>query len=122
MGSLIIFVAAVGAVCVGIHKAFPPPLPPGTKPLEWTEGEILFMALLLGAGIGGLVGFLLRPSVPLIGQLPFETVVTRGSDLTGLDLLLRGAAETSFNYMLVGAIVGAVLGWLVKQQLGKKAA
>jgi hypothetical protein len=29
--------------------------------------------------------------------LPFETGITRGANLTGLDTLLRGAAEASFN-------------------------
>jgi hypothetical protein len=65
------------------------------------------------------LGFLLRPSVPLIGPLPFETVITRGANLTGLDSLLKGAAETSFNYMLVGVVVGALVGWVIRQQSNK---
>lgn len=68
-----------------------------------------FAAALLGFCLGAFVGFLLRPSVSLIGQLPFETVITRGSNLTGLNAILRPAAEQSFNYMLVGAIVGTVI-------------
>ena len=48
------------------------------------------MPIFLGAAIGGFLGFLLRPSVPLVGPLPFETVITRGANLTGLDSLLRG--------------------------------
>jgi hypothetical protein len=71
------------------------------------------MRIFLGAAVGGFVGFLLRPSVPLIGPLPFETVVTRGANLSGLDLLLKGAAETSFNYMLAGVLVGALVGWVI---------
>lgn len=62
---------------------------------------------------------MLRPSVPLIGPLPFGTVITRGANLTGLDSLLKGAAETSFNYMLVGVVVGALVGWVIKQQSSK---
>ncbi|HEY6251632.1 MAG TPA: hypothetical protein VI685_16870 [Candidatus Angelobacter sp.] len=64
---------------------------------------------LLGAVLGGLVGFLLRPSLPLIGQLPFSTVITRGSNLSGVDVVLKSTAEQSFNYMVIGAIVGAVV-------------
>jgi len=75
---------------------------------------------LLGAVLGGLVGFLLRPSLPLIGQLPFSTVITRGSNLTGLDTLLKSTAEQSFNYMLIGVIVGAVLLALAAGMIGKK--
>ena len=74
------------------------------------------MPMFLGAAIGGYLGFLLRPSVPLVGPLPFETVITRGANLTGLDSLLRGVAETSFNYMLVGVVAGALVGWVVKRQ------
>jgi hypothetical protein len=79
------------------------------------------MPIIFGTIIGGLVGFLLRPSAPLIGQLPLGTVITRGGNLTGLDVLLRGTAETSFNYMLLGAIVGAAVGWIVNQQSSRKA-
>lgn len=73
-----------------------------------------------GAFLGGLVGYLLRPSVPFIGQLPFETVITRGSNLSGLDLLLlKGAAETSCNYMIVGVLIGGLIGWLLMEQSRK---
>jgi hypothetical protein len=63
--------------------------------------------------LGGFVGFLLRPSVPVIGQLPFGAVITRGANLTGVDIVLRSTAEQSFNYMLIGAIIGAVLAAIV---------
>jgi hypothetical protein len=66
--------------------------------------------LLAGVAVGGLVGFLFRPSVPLMGQLPFITVITRGANLRGLDQLLTGYARTSFNYLAAGIIVGAVIG------------
>jgi hypothetical protein len=74
----------------------------------------------LGVVLGGLVGFLLRPSIPLIGQLPFNTVITRGSDLKGLDVVLKSTAEQSFNYMLIGAIVGGVVLAIVAGMMGKK--
>jgi len=63
-----------------------------------------------GLLIGGFVGFLLRPSVPLVGQLPFTTVITRGANLRGLDQLLLGHARTSFNYLIAGMILGAIVG------------
>jgi hypothetical protein len=73
----------------------------------WTGrvGRYGFGGFLLGA----FVGFLLRPSVPMLGQLPFEVVITRGANLTGANVLMRSAAERSFNYTLVGAIIGAVV-------------
>ena len=63
-----------------------------------------------GLLIGSIVGFLLRPSVPLMGQLPFTTVITRGANLRGLDQLLLGYAHTSFNYLIAGMILGAIVG------------
>ena len=75
---------------------------------------------ILGAVLGGLIGFLLRPSLPLIGQLPFRTVITRGSELSGLDVILKSTAEQSFNYMLIGAIVGAVVLAIAAGMMAKK--
>ena len=66
-----------------------------------------------GLLIGSVVGFLLRPSVPLMGQLPFTAVVTRGANLQGLDQLLLGYARTSFNYLIAGMILGAIVGMIV---------
>jgi Na+/citrate or Na+/malate symporter len=56
----------------------------------------------------------------LIRQLPFETVISRGADLQGLDKLLVPTAQSSFNMMVVGAIVGAVVGVVVGQMLGRR--
>lgn len=66
-----------------------------------------------GFFVGGGIGFLLRPSAFLVGQLPFETVIARGSNLNGLDRLLVSTAETSFNYMLVGAVLGAISSFVI---------
>jgi hypothetical protein len=74
----------------------------------------------LGLIMGALIGFLLRPSVMLIGQLPFETVISRGTTLQGLDKVLVSTAETSFNIMLVGAIIGAVMGVALGRVLASK--
>ena len=63
-----------------------------------------------GLLVGGVVGFLLRPGVPFMGQLSFSTVITRGTNLHGLDQLLVGYARTSFNYLVAGTIAGAVIG------------
>jgi hypothetical protein len=62
-----------------------------------------------GAVIGAVLGFLFRPSVPLIGQLPIESVLSRGSNLNGMDMLLRPVAEESFNYVVIGAILGGAI-------------
>jgi hypothetical protein len=71
------------------------------------------LLLIGGALLGGLLGFLARPTVPFVGQLPFSIVVTRGSNLTGLDVILKSVAEDSFNHMLIGAIAGAIAGVVV---------
>lgn len=62
-----------------------------------------------GAFVGALLGFLFRPSVPLIGQLPLGTVLSRGSNLSGMDMILRPVAEESFNYVIIGAILCAAI-------------
>lgn len=67
----------------------------------------------LGAILGGMVGYWFRPSVPLLGQLPFETVITRGGNLHGLDVILKGTAEQSFNYIVGGVIIGALAGFML---------
>lgn len=64
----------------------------------------------VGLLVGGFVGFALRPAAPFIGQLPFDIVITRGANLRGLDSLLVGLAQTSFNYMMTGAVLGGVVG------------
>jgi len=63
-----------------------------------------------GLLIGSVVGYLLRPSVPFMGQLPFTTVITSGANLRGFDQLLTGYARTSFNYLIAGMILGAIIG------------
>jgi hypothetical protein len=69
----------------------------------------------LGFFAGGFIGYLLRPSYPYlsIGQLPFETVITRGARLDEVDSFLCPIAEVSFNYIVVGAILGLFIGWTV---------
>jgi hypothetical protein len=74
---------------------------------------------LAGLLIGGVVGFLLRPSVPLLGQLPFTTVITRGANLRGLDQLLLGYARSSFNYLVAGMLLGAVVGLIASIPIEK---
>jgi heme exporter protein C len=65
--------------------------------------------IVVGLILGALIGFLLRPSAPVLGQIPFSVVISRGSNLAGLDVLLKSLAEQSFNYMIAGALVGGVL-------------
>jgi uncharacterized membrane-anchored protein YhcB (DUF1043 family) len=72
---------------------------------------------ILGLILGGIIGFLLRPSAMLVGQLPFETVISRGANLQGLDRLLVPTAQASFNMMVVGAIIGVVVGVVLARLL-----
>jgi hypothetical protein len=77
---------------------------------------------IVGLLIGGAVGFLLRPSVPLMGQLPFTTVITRGANLRGLDQLLLGDARSSFNYVVAGVVLGTLVGLIAALALEKSKA
>ena len=72
------------------------------------------------AGAGAIIGFLLRPSDNFGQQLPLSMVLTRGSGLHGLNRLLIPLAERSFNEMVAGLIVGAVLGTVVGALLDRR--
>jgi hypothetical protein len=72
------------------------------------QGGVVGFAM-LGAVVGAVVGFLLRPSVPFVGQLPLDVVLSRGASLNGIDQLLRSIAEQSFNYVIIGAVLGVVV-------------
>jgi hypothetical protein len=50
----------------------------------------------------------------MVGQLPFIHVISRGKTLKGLEQILIPIAETSFNYVLAGIIIGAISGYLIK--------
>ena len=82
----------------------------GPTTLQFNKSSMKSILTIVGVSIGSVVGFLVRPSVPFMGQLPFSTVITRGANLRGLDQLLLGYARTSFNYLIAGMIVGAVVG------------
>jgi hypothetical protein len=77
----------------------------------------------VGTLIGALIAYLLRPEAPQIGQLPLKVVMTRGSDLNGVDEILIQTAEASFNYIIAGAVIGAIIGmalfWTMSNQKNK---
>jgi hypothetical protein len=85
-------------------------------------GELLSARPVLSLAIagtlaGGLLGCLARPSAPLIGQLPFEIVITRGATLKGFDQMLASLAQSSFNTLMGASLVGAVVGAIVGRVL-----
>lgn len=87
------------------------PFAHGASPVRIAAPIWLFCVI--GGALGGIIGYLTRPSAMFVGQLPFGTVITGGSGLQGLDQLLVPTAQQSFNQMLTGAIVCAVLGGVV---------
>ena len=70
----------------------------------------IILLTVIGSVIGGGLGFLFRPSAFLVGQLPFDIVITRGIYLQGLDRVMIPLAESSFNQMLTVAAIGALIG------------
>jgi hypothetical protein len=74
---------------------------------------------IVGLALGAFIGFLMRPSVFLVGQLPLGTVIARGSNLNGLDTVLVPTAQTSFNMVLAGGVIGAVGGVLVSRLMSR---
>jgi hypothetical protein len=75
---------------------------------------------IVGFIAGGVLGFLYRPSAFLIGQLPFDVVITRGANLKGVDQVLVPMAQSSFNNMMAIAILGAVIGIVIGLLLSRK--
>ncbi len=67
----------------------------------------------IGLLLGGFLGYVMRPAAPLIGQLPFRVVMTQGTNLQGLDQILVPMAQRSFNYVLVGAVLGVLAGIVI---------
>jgi hypothetical protein len=83
----------------------------GLIPINSRSGVNPMIGLsIVGALFSGILAFLLRPSAPFIGQLPFEIVILRGSNLKGLDQLLIPLAQKSFNILVAGVIIGAIIG------------
>jgi len=76
---------------------------------------ISFIGLILGASIG----YFYRPPALFIGQLPFDVVITRGGTLKGLDQIYLEIAKTSFNYLMIGGIAGAILGAILGMNIEK---
>lgn len=75
---------------------------------------------LVGALVGGVTGYLLRPSGFLVGPLPLHVVLTRGADLEGPDRLLVGLAQQSFNGVLAGVLLGAAAGLVAGLLLARR--
>lgn len=73
--------------------------------------------ILIGGIIGGIVGFVMRPEVFLVGQLPLSIVLTAGTTLQGMDRMLASAAQKSFMFLLAGVAIGALLGAVIGRQL-----
>ena len=73
-----------------------------------------------GFFVGGFLAFLMRPSAFLVGQLPFDQVISRGANLKGLDVMLVPLAQQSFNVLIIGSIIGALVGVGIGYFAGKK--
>jgi len=76
---------------------------------------IAFIGFMAGASIG----YFYRPPALFVGQLPFDVVITRGGNLKGLDQIYLEIAKTSFNYLFIGGIAGAILGAIAGMKITK---
>jgi hypothetical protein len=75
---------------------------------------------MIGLLVGGYIGFLNRPPVPIVGQLPFKKVILAGINLKGIDKIFVETARTSFFYMVLGAVVGLAVGLILVALVVKK--
>jgi hypothetical protein len=107
------------ALTVRRYSKYVMPQAKGGREMENSKGQMIGIGI-LGFLIGGFVGFLARPSAFLVGQLPFEHVISRGANLKGMDQMLVSLAQQSFNIMLIGAIIGVIAGIVIGYFVEKK--
>ena len=89
----------------------------GRQILEELDTPDIAGFALVGGLLGGTLGFIFRPATAMVGQLPLGTVLRRGADLETIGRLLLPTAQTSFNMLVGGAILGAILGGVLTYQL-----
>ncbi len=81
---------------------------------------VVFILGIVGLLIGGYIGFLMRPAVPMFGQIPFEYVISMGSQFKGMDEILIPIAQKSFFMTIggsfIGFIIGVIVGFLIKNK------
>jgi hypothetical protein len=65
---------------------------------------------LLGSFVGSIIGLLLRPSLPLVGQLPISLILASGK--AGADPLVAAIAKESFDLLQNGFILGGIFGFI----------
>jgi TRAP transporter 4TM/12TM fusion protein len=65
---------------------------------------------MLGAVAGGITGFLIRPAALSGEKLPFNAVLSHGSNTALLDNILNPLARDSFNIMAVCTVIGLIIG------------
>ena len=87
--------------------------------MQHSNGPMIRIGI-VGLLVGGFVGFLARPSAFLVGQLPFEHVISRGANLKGMDQMLVPIAQQSFDITLIGAIIGVIAGIVIGYFVGKR--
>lgn len=75
---------------------------------------------MVGCLAGGFIGFLLRPSAFMMGQLPFQHVITRGESLQGVERVFMSLARESFNTMMIGAVIGLLAGVVIGYFISRK--
>jgi hypothetical protein len=86
-------------------------MPLSAHKLNSDENSRRFFVIIAGIIIGFAVGFLLRPDM-MGTQASLADTITRGALLEGWDRSIEPLAQKSFNVMLAGGIVGAVVGAL----------
>lgn len=80
------------------------------EPFMVNKGRLIIILGIVGLAVGASVGYFYRPPAFLVGQLPFDVVITRGGSLQGFEQIYLHVARTSFNYLLAGGVIGATLG------------
>lgn len=84
---------------------------------EEANKQVAFVGV--GALLGAVVGFAVRPSAFLFGKLPLMVVLTAGTTLQGLDAAFVPMARQSFGMLVGGVILGAFGGAMLARGMSK---
>ncbi|MGO9261140.1 MAG: zinc ribbon domain-containing protein [Bryobacteraceae bacterium] len=65
---------------------------------------------ILGLLVGAIIGYLTRPSIPILGRQPtLDIVLTGGSNLHGINRVLAPLAQQAQHQVITYACIGAVI-------------
>jgi len=92
----------------------------GSGVAAWSPLDRTMLLSNVGFLLGGVAGFLLRPTGPAGEPISFEAVISRGANLA--DIAAKEAAHSAFTGMVLSAVAGAAVLALIGYLTSRRAA